>query len=79
VDDIAFAQEFKCFCEVNIIKPQIDILFIDTSHLYVHTVQEIQSWFPFLTLHSKVIFHDTKMKELFHRKNGSTGYGWNNE
>ncbi len=79
MDDIAFAREFSHFCEVHNIEPGIDILFIDTSHLYNHTVQEIQSWFPFLSAHSKVIFHDTNMKEIFHRKDGSTGRGWNNE
>ena len=79
MDDIAFAREFPHFCEVHNIEPMIDILFIDTSHLYDHTVQEIQSWFPFLSAHTKVIFHDTNMKEIFHRKDGSTGRGWNNE
>lgn len=79
MDDIAFAREFTDFCELHNIEPGIDILFIDTSHLYDHTVQEIQSWFPYLALHSKVIFHDTNMKEIFHRKDGSTGRGWNNE
>jgi len=79
MDDIAFAREFSHFCEVHNIEPGIDILFIDTSHLYNHTVQEIQSWFPFLSAHSKVIFHDTNMKEIFQRKDGSTGRGWNNE
>lgn len=79
MDDIAFAREFKHFCEVHNIENGIDILFIDTSHLYDHTVQEIQSWFPYLAIHSKVIFHDTNMKEIFHRKDRSTGLGWNNE
>jgi cephalosporin hydroxylase len=78
-DDIEFAQQFNNFCKVNNMDSQIDILFIDTSHLYDHTVQEIRSWFPFLASRSNVIFHDTNMKEVFHRKNGSTGRGWNNE
>ena len=79
MDDIAFAREYPRFCELHDIKSDIDILFIDTSHLYDHTVQEIKSWFPFLADHSKAIFHDTNMKEIFSRKDGSKGRGWNNE
>jgi cephalosporin hydroxylase len=78
-DDITFAREYEQYCEVNNIAPPIDILFIDTSHLYDHTVQEIKSWFPFLAPHCKVIFHDTNMKAVFHRKDGSAGRGWDNE
>ena len=78
-DDIEFAHQFSDFCKVNNMDHRIDILFIDTSHLYDHTFQEIRCWFPFLASRSKVIFHDTNMKEVFHRKNGSTGCGWNNE
>ncbi len=78
-DDIAFAREFMNFCNLNHVEPSIDILFIDTSHLYEHTVEEIRDWFPFLAGRSKVIFHDTNMKETFHRKDGSTGAGWDNQ
>jgi hypothetical protein len=49
------------------------VLFIDTSHLYEHTVQEIEHWFGYLNEHAKVIFHDTNMRVLYFRKDGSTG------
>lgn len=55
-DDIAFAKEFDGWCRERGIASEIDVLFIDTSHLYEHTLQEIQSWFPFLTAQSKVNF-----------------------
>lgn len=42
-DDIAFATEFTNWCKQRNIEPSIDILFIDTSHLYDHTVAEIKS------------------------------------
>ena len=42
-DDIAFATEFTNWCKQRNIEPSIDFLFIDTSHLYDHTVAEIKS------------------------------------
>ncbi|MBN1545049.1 MAG: class I SAM-dependent methyltransferase, partial [Syntrophaceae bacterium] len=79
MDDIAFASSFSEWCRKREIEPQIDILFIDTSHLYDHTVSEIRSWFPFLADRAKVLFHDTNMHDVFVRKDGSTGRGWDNE
>ena len=39
-DDIAFASHFGEWCRQRGITPSIDILFIDTSHEFDHTVQE---------------------------------------
>jgi len=78
-DDIAFAKEFPNFCSKNNIEGKIDLLFIDTSHLYEHTVQEIESWFPLLSENFKVIFHDTNLRDVFYRKDGSMGLAWDNE
>jgi cephalosporin hydroxylase len=78
-DDIAFAAEFTNWCKQRNIEPLIDILFIDTSHLYDHTVAEIRAWFPYLSKRAKVFFHDTNMSEVFVRNNGSTGKGWDNQ
>jgi hypothetical protein len=36
-------------CRGRNIAASIDLLFIDTSHYYEHTVLEIQSWFPLLS------------------------------
>jgi hypothetical protein len=77
-DDVVFASEFPFWCERQSIRPKIDILFIDTSHLYEHTVREIQCWFPYLAPRAKVIFHDTNLTEDYNRKDGSRGAGWNN-
>lgn len=78
-DDIEFAKEFENWCRGSHIEPPIDILFIDTSHLFEHTYQEIQSWFPFLSDDSKVLFHDTNLKDIYFRKDGTTARGWDNE
>lgn len=78
-DDVSFAGEFPDWCKQRGLVPEIDILFIDTSHLYDHTVAEIKAWFPYLAGRAKVFFHDTNMAETFYRKDGSTGKGWDNE
>lgn len=77
-DDISFAGEFERWCDTKNIHSNIDLLFIDTSHEYEHTVQEIKSWFPFLADESVVIFHDTNLTNIYQRQDGSIGRAWNN-
>ncbi|HUX99833.1 MAG TPA: class I SAM-dependent methyltransferase [Candidatus Deferrimicrobium sp.] len=77
-DDIKFARKFERWCKKHEIQPKIDILFVDTSHIFEHTCQEIESWFPFLSEQSKVFFHDTNVKKLYIRRDGSMGAGRNN-
>ncbi len=78
-DDIEFAKRFDNWCRGKGIEPSIDILFIDTSHLYSHTKEEIEYWFPYLSDKSKVFFHDTNINFLFKRKDGSLQNGWDNK
>ena len=77
--DVDFAKEFKEWCKKKKIKSEIDILFIDTSHMYAHTKEEIRLWFPFLSKKGKVIFHDTNLKRTYFRKDGSMGLGFANK
>lgn len=77
-DDIHFADSFAAFCRTRSITPEIDLLFIDTSHYYDHTVQEIASWFPFLSRKAKVMFHDTNLKIISPRLDGCFALGWDN-
>lgn len=77
-DDVAFAGEFKDWCQKQGFGHEIDILFIDTSHKYQHTAQEIEAWFPFLSGKAKVFFHDTNLGRVNFRKDGSLLGGWNN-
>jgi len=74
-DDIAFANKFSVWCDQNGINPAVDVLFIDTSHEFEHTRQEIASWFPFLSDRSKVFFHDTNLGEVYVRRDGSVEFG----
>ena len=78
-DDIAFAGKFEAWCSDHNVKPEIDVLLIDSSHLYEHTVQEIDCWFPFLSESAKVFFHDTNLKEIFERRDGTRDFGWDND
>jgi hypothetical protein len=78
-DDIAFAGQFPGWCRERGIQPLIDILLIDTSHQFNHTLQELRCWVPFLSGRCKLFMHDTNMKKLFFRKDGSMGLAWNND
>jgi hypothetical protein len=56
------------------------VLFIDTSHDYIHTKQEIEIWSKYLSDKGIMIFHDTNMgKGMYTRNDGSMGFGWDNE
>ena len=78
-DDIYFADDFKDWCKNKGIAPNIDVLFIDTSHEYNHTKQEITKWFPLLSPKSKVFFHDTNVRMIYHRRNGTIGKAYNDD
>jgi cephalosporin hydroxylase len=40
--------------------PKCDILFIDTSHAYMHTLRELEAWMPFVRPGGTVLLHDTE-------------------
>ncbi|RPJ07199.1 MAG: class I SAM-dependent methyltransferase [Spirochaetaceae bacterium] len=61
-----------------LVKTGVDVLYIDTSHRYEHTVSEINNWFPLLGEKATVIFHDTNLRTFFKRRDGSMGAVWNN-
>ena len=75
-DDIDFARQFPDWCRARNLRPEIDVLLVDTNHVYVHTVKEIAHWFPFLSPKAKVFFHDTNMRLFFYRRDKSMGVGW---
>ena len=78
-DDVQFAAQFADFCRYRNVVPQIDLLFIDTSHYYAHTVEEIGAWFPHLSQRAKVMFHDTNMKLTGPRRDGRIQLAWDNQ
>ena len=80
-DDVRFGRTgFLEWCESQTLEPKIDLLFVDTSHEYTHTKQEIEVWSPHLSETGMMIFHDTNMGDgIYARLDGSVGFGWNNE
>jgi cephalosporin hydroxylase len=64
-DDILFGSIFSKWAPSRGLVPAIDVLFIDTSHSYEHTLAEIHTWFPYLTPGAKVMFHDTGNSALY--------------
>jgi len=78
-DDVEIALGFEAWCRRRNIEPNVDVLFIDTSHLFEHTCREIESWFPYLSERSKVFFHDTNLKKVCFRKDGSIALAWDNQ
>jgi predicted O-methyltransferase YrrM len=58
----------------------IEFLFLDTSHEYEHTLQELEIYVPLLSHNGVMALHDTNLKSYPHRRiDGSIGYGWNNQ
>ncbi len=80
-DDVEFARNsFTEWCRERSMEPVIDLLFIDTSHEYGHTKQEIETWTPYLSDHATIIFHDTNMGTgAYGRLDGSVGFGYEND
>lgn len=56
---------------------KIDIVFIDTSHLYQHTMQELKIFEPLLSENGAMIFHDSNVTPInntsYARINGTYG------
>ena len=57
----------------------LDFLFIDTSHEYLHTLEELRTYIPLVKQNGVVVFHDTNLRSKPHsRLDGTIGYGWDN-
>jgi len=80
-DDIEFGKTgFAKWCSAADLKPEIDVLFVDTSHLYEHTKQEIAVWSQLLSERGVMIFHDTNLGRGTSARLGHLiGHGWDNQ
>jgi predicted O-methyltransferase YrrM len=78
-DDVEFATDgFKQWCAEEGVEPNIQVLFIDTSHAYEHTKNEIRVWSPYLEEDGVMMFHDSNMRNgVYARTDGSFGYSPN--
>ncbi len=79
-DDVTFGKEsFRPWCSENGLTPEICVLFIDTSHEFHHTCQELATWLPFVKSGGFILLHDTNMRRgAYWRRDGSKGRGWDN-
>jgi len=79
-DDIDFGRSrFAGWCAGIGLAPEIDALFIDTSHEYEHTRREIEIWLPFVRDGGVAMFHDTNLTYAYRRNDLSVGRAWNNQ
>jgi hypothetical protein len=80
-DDVEFGQHgFVEWCDARGIAPTIDVLFVDTSHEYEHTRNELAVWSRHLSPRGTMMFHDTNMGAgMYSRLDGSVGIGWSNQ
>lgn len=77
-DDIELAGRFSAWLEQKGFPPRADFLFLDTSHLFEHTLAELEHWLPFVAPGGKIALHDTNQRRLYKRRDGSRGIGWSN-
>lgn len=77
-DDVEFAHRFTQWCLERGLQPEIDVLFVDTSHELDHTRREVRSWLPFLAPGGRAFFHDTNLRRVVRRKNGRKQHAWDN-
>ncbi len=70
-DDVLFAARFGEYCtSEGLPSSEIDFLFLDTSHLYDHTVQELAAWMPLLSERGCLVLHDTNQHRTVRRQGG---------
>src|SRR5437879_10845768 len=74
-DDVGLGRRFRSWCEARGLEPRVDVLFVDTSHLYDHTCPEIHAWFPPLSARAVAGFHGTDARTVFRRRDGARGVG----
>lgn len=73
-DDLAFARRFPLWCADRGLDASIDVLFIDTSHAYDHTLAELRAWMPFLVPGGRAVLHDSNMGGLYRRGDWTIGF-----
>lgn len=51
-----------------------DVVFIDTSHQFAHTVYEIQKTYPLLSSGGTLVFHDTEVETFEHHESNEPAF-----
>lgn len=69
-DSIKFLKNFNSWSQNNFNSAKPDIIFIDTSHLYEETLEEIKLSAKTINENGAIIFHDTNHNHLTLLENG---------
>lgn len=82
MDDLQFPNYYQSVPSLK--SHNLDIIFIDTSHYYDHTLAEISKFVPVLAKNGFLLFHDSYMSPLrnfqWYCIEGTTfGHGWDNQ
>jgi len=75
-DDVEYAKTYQ-----NGSNKEIDLLFIDTSHIYEHTMKELELYIPLMSSKGIICFHDTNIYSgpLYNSHGIVVGNGWDNK
>ena len=58
----------------------LDLIFLDTSHEYDHTMSELNAFWPLLNAKGMIMFHDSNLtSNLTRNLKGKPNRGWNNK
>lgn len=80
MDDLQFSDWWN---QSKYRNKKADVIFIDTSHFYEHTLQELEILLPILHQEGVLIFHDTNQAPIYlntyERINRTFGRGWDNK
>ncbi len=77
-DSVSFGALFTQYACEKGLPDRVDVLFLDTSHLFDDTVVELRTWLPLMRAAGVVLLHDTRMRVVYGRRDGTLGYGWDN-
>lgn len=78
-DDTKFPQEISRNWPDGSAFAGVDLLFLDTSHFYEHTLEELQLYWDLINPDGVLILHDTNCTEKVTRRlSGKTNRGWDN-
>lgn len=79
-DDTEFYKELKDTWPNGDKYSGIDFLFLDTSHFYDHTLQELNLYWDLLNENGVLLLHDTNCTDkLTRRFSGNANQGWDNK
>jgi predicted O-methyltransferase YrrM len=81
-DDIAIGEQIQieqCWPDGSEFR-SLDLIFLDTSHEYSHTVKELTLYVPLLSERGIVVLHDTNLTDRVTRTlTGRANVGWHND